>query len=52
MEPGISAMTGGEDDREAEWVSGKLARVAEEEPKAKKMIGLAEKQMGKNSDWG
>ena len=47
MEPGISAMTGGEDDREAEWVSGKLARVAEEEPKAKKMIGLAEKQMVK-----
>ena len=47
IEPGMSAMTGGEDDREAEWVPGKLARVAEEEPKAKKMIGLAEKQLVK-----
>ena len=47
IEPGIPAVSGGEENREPECVPGKLAGVAEEEPKAKKKIELAEKQKEK-----
>ena len=47
MEPGISDITDGEEEKVAEWVSEKLARVADEEPKPERKVEVTEKQLSK-----
>ena len=47
MELGISAITDGEEEKKVEWISEKLARVADEEPKAKRKVEVTEKQLSR-----